>query len=88
MTRFQSLSQRDLPTLLHALIAMRIQHVAQCIKGWLPDATADERQKGAALADIIEHIHWRLWHGRVRFIPTYTGDDSCPIPKSDEVRFA
>ena len=25
-------------------LAMRIQHVAQCVKGW-PAATADERQK-------------------------------------------
>ncbi len=46
-------------------LAMRIQHVAQCVKGWL-DATADERQKGADLADIVEHIRWRLWHGQVR----------------------
>jgi hypothetical protein len=30
-------------------LAMRIQHVAQCVKGW-PDATADEREKGADLA--------------------------------------
>ncbi len=46
-------------------LAMRIQHVAQCVKGW-PDTTADERQKGADLADIVEHIRWRLWHGQVR----------------------
>ena len=47
----------------HALdwfhLAMRIQHVAQCVKSW-PDATADEREKGADLADIVEHIRWRL----------------------------
>ena len=46
-------------------LAMRIQHVAQCVKGW-PDTTADERQNGADLADIVEHIRWRLWHGQVR----------------------
>ena len=27
---------------------------------------ADERQKGADLADIVEHLRWRLWHGQVR----------------------
>ena len=44
---------------------MRIQHVAQTVKGW-PDATARDRQEGAQLADIIEqHIRWRLWHGQV-----------------------
>src|SRR5271157_3271796 len=46
-------------------LAMRIQHVAQAAKSW-PDATLAEREKGARLADTIEHIHWRLWHGQVR----------------------
>ena len=51
----------------HALdwfhLAMHIQHVAQA--AW-PDATLTEREEGARLADTIEHIHWRLWHGQVR----------------------
>jgi hypothetical protein len=46
-------------------LAMRIQHVAQAAKSW-PDATLTEREEGARLADTIEHIHWRLWHGQVR----------------------
>jgi hypothetical protein len=44
---------------------MRIQHVAQAAKSWPADTPA-EREEGARLADTIEHIHWRLWHGQVR----------------------
>jgi hypothetical protein len=45
---------------------MRIQHVAQTIKGW-PDDTAETRQEGARLANVIDqHIRWRLWHGQVQ----------------------
>jgi hypothetical protein len=44
---------------------MRIQHVAQAAKSWPVDTPA-EREEGARLADTIEHIHWRLWHGQVR----------------------
>ncbi|MBW4093088.1 MAG: hypothetical protein HIU82_18605 [Proteobacteria bacterium] len=46
-------------------LAMRIQHVAQCVKGW-PDTTAEDRQIGAGVADSIEHIHWSLRYGQVR----------------------
>jgi hypothetical protein len=46
-------------------LAMRIQHVAQAAKSWPADTPA-EREEGARLADTIEHIHWRLWHGQVR----------------------
>jgi hypothetical protein len=46
-------------------LAMRIQHVAQAVKSW-PEARLAEREEGARLADTIEHIHWRLWHGQVR----------------------
>ena len=45
-------------------LSMRVQHVAQAAKGW-PDASADDRQAGAYLADTIERIRWRLWHGQV-----------------------
>jgi len=45
-------------------LSMRIQHVAQTAKGW-PDASAGDRQTGAALADSIERIRWRLWHCQV-----------------------
>jgi hypothetical protein len=44
---------------------MRIQHVAQTAKGW-PDASAGDRRTGADLADAIERIRWRLWHGQVK----------------------
>jgi hypothetical protein len=46
-------------------LAMRIQHVAQATKSW-PVTKRAERKEGARLADNIEHIHWRLWHGQVR----------------------
>src|SRR5271165_3992415 len=45
--------------------AMRIWQVVQPAKSW-PDATLAEREEGVRLADNIEHIHWRLWHGQVR----------------------
>jgi len=44
---------------------MRIQHVAQAAKSW-PDASAEDRQAGTSLAETIERIRWRLWHGQVR----------------------
>ena len=46
-------------------LAMRIQHVAQAAKSW-PDTKRAEREEGARLADNVEHIHWRLWHGQVQ----------------------
>jgi hypothetical protein len=46
-------------------LAMRIQHVAQAAKGW-PADTPGEREDGARLADAVEHIRWRLWHGQVQ----------------------
>src|SRR4051794_25953300 len=53
----------------HALdwfhLAMRIQHVAQAAKGW-PADTPGERADKARLADAVEHIRWRLWHGQVQ----------------------
>ena len=44
---------------------MRIHHVAQAARGW-PADTPSEREDGARLADAVEHIRWRLWHGQVR----------------------
>ncbi len=44
---------------------MRIRHVAQAAKGW-PADTPGEREGGARLADAVERIRWRLWHGQVR----------------------
>jgi hypothetical protein len=44
---------------------MRIQHLAQTVRGW-PKALAQGDQEGARIADAVEHIKWRLWHGQVR----------------------
>ena len=52
---------------------MRIQHVAQAAKGW-PDATPEDRAEAARLADTIEHIRWRLWHGQVQWALDLIGD--------------
>jgi hypothetical protein len=46
-------------------LAMRIQYVAQAAKGW-PADTPGERADSARLADAVEHIRWRLWHGQVQ----------------------
>jgi len=46
-------------------LAMRVQHVAQAAMSW-PDVTPTECDEGARLADSVEHIRWRLWHGQVR----------------------
>jgi hypothetical protein len=60
-------------------LSMRIQHVAQAVKGW-PDASAEDRQEGARLADIIDqHIRWRLWHGQVRRALDLIGDTLEPL---------
>jgi len=41
-------------------LAMRIQHVAQTVKGW-PEDNTEDRQQRAGLTDVIEeHIRWRL----------------------------
>jgi hypothetical protein len=60
-------------------LAMRIQHVAQAIKGW-PDDTAENRQEGARLADVIDqHIRWRLWHGQVQRALDLIGETATPL---------
>jgi hypothetical protein len=46
-------------------LSMRIQHAAQAAMSW-PDASAEDRKAGASLAETIERIKWRLWHGQVR----------------------
>ena len=54
-------------------LAMRIQHVAQAVKGW-PDITNEDRQEGARFADAVEHVRWRLWHGQVQRALDLIGD--------------
>jgi hypothetical protein len=46
-------------------LAMRIQHAAQAAKRW-PADTPGEREDGARLAEAVERIRWRLWHGQVQ----------------------
>lgn len=46
-------------------LSMRIQHVTQTAKGW-PDVSTAKRETGADIADAIERIRWRLWHGQVK----------------------
>ncbi len=46
-------------------LAMRIQHAAQAAKGW-PADTPGGREEGTWLAEAVERIRWRLWHGQVR----------------------
>ena len=60
-------------------LSMRIQHVAQTVKGW-PDATAKDRREGDRLADIVDqHIRWRLWHGQVQRALDLIGDTLEPL---------
>jgi hypothetical protein len=60
-------------------LAMRIQHVAQTVKGW-PDATAEDREEGARLFDVVEeHIRWRLWHGQVQRALDLVGEAVAPL---------
>ena len=54
-------------------LAMRIQHVAQAVKGW-PGNSNDVRQEGARFADAVEHVRWRLWHGQVQRALDLIGD--------------
>jgi hypothetical protein len=49
-------------------LAMRVRHVAQVAMSW-PDTTETDRQAGARLAETIERIRWRLWHGQVKRAP-------------------
>jgi hypothetical protein len=60
-------------------LSMRIQHVAQAVKGW-PDATVKDRREGARLADLVDqHIRWRLWHGQVQRALDLIGDTLEPL---------
>ncbi len=60
-------------------LSMRIQHVAQTVKGW-PDDTAEDRQEGARLADVVDqHIRWRLWNGQVQRALDLIGDTIAPL---------
>ena len=49
------------------------QHAAQAAKGWPLDTPAEARD-AARLADVVEHIRWRLWHGQVQRALDLIGD--------------
>lgn len=54
-------------------LAMRVQHVAQAVKGWataVPAAT----EWTTALADAVSRIRWRLWHGQTEWALVLIGD--------------
>jgi hypothetical protein len=60
-------------------LSMRIQHVAQTVKGW-PNSTDQDRREGACLADVVDqHIRWRLWHGQVPRALDLIGDTLSPL---------
>ena len=65
-------------------LSMRIQHVAQAAKSW-PDATPCDRADAARLADTIEHIRWRLWHGQVQRALDLIGDTLAILDAAAEV---
>jgi hypothetical protein len=54
-------------------LAMRVQHVAQTLRGWAR-ATGGEQQDGDLFAATIERIRWRLWHGQVQRALNLIGD--------------
>ncbi len=54
-------------------LAMRIQHAAQTAKGW-PHDTPTKARDAARLADVVEHVRWRLWHGQVQRALDLIGD--------------
>ncbi len=47
---------------------MRVQHVAQAVKGWV----AAERI--TILDDAVAHVRWRLWHGQTERALSVIGD--------------
>ena len=49
-------------------LSMRVQHVAQAVKGW----AAAERI--TILDDAVAHVRWRLWHGQTERALSLIGD--------------
>src|SRR5215212_1880412 len=54
-------------------LAMRIRHAAQAAGGWPADTPGDSKD-GARLADAVERVRWRLWHGQVQRALDLTGE--------------
>jgi len=55
-------------------LAMRVQHVAQTVRGWPCAAAGKDRQSGVLFADMVERVRWRLWHGQVQRALDLTGE--------------
>ena len=68
-------------------LSMPIQHVAQAAKGW-PDAALVDREEAAGLADSIEHIRWRLWHGQAQRALDLIGDTLVILDAAAETAIA
>lgn len=54
-------------------LAMRVQHVAQAVKGWVTAVPA-ATDRTTALADAVSRIRWRLWHGQTERALVLIGD--------------
>ena len=83
----RSLGEAACPGPIHHVLdwfhlAMRVQHVAQAAKSW-PDVTETDRQAGVGLADTIERIRWRLWHGQVRHALDLIGETLVTVDAMD-----
>ena len=54
-------------------LPMRVQHVAQAVKGW---ATAEPAaaERTVPLADAVSRVRWRLWHGQTERALGLIGD--------------
>ena len=54
-------------------LSMRVQHVAQAVKGWATAVPAAAERTGP-LADTVSRIRWRLWHGQTERALALVGD--------------
>ena len=52
---------------------MRVQHVAQAVKGWAT-AAPDAAEQTTMLDDAVTRLRWRLWHGQTERALTLIGD--------------
>jgi hypothetical protein len=64
---------------------MRILHAAQSSKNW-PEVTRKDWWEAARLADAIEHIRWRLWHGQVARALDLIGDTLIAVSAKAELK--
>lgn len=55
-------------------LSMRVQHVAQVVKGWATAVPATA-ERTVILADAVSRIRWRLWHGQTERALALVGDN-------------